>query len=170
MMTGLRKSVSGRLYLAVLGLALTLTADQAMAQVRAAYTKNVDEPGRRPYQLAASFIPSSCSTNGILYFCALDLPAVPTGKRLVVEHISMFVAVSGGTPDLLRFRNQNFNTLFWVQPTFTPRVNFPGQFFLDRPVDVYYEPDDTPNVGLQLTAPLSVAEITVHGYLIDAVN
>jgi hypothetical protein len=170
MMAGLRKSITGCFHLWVLALALHLIANQAAAQPRAALTKNVDEPGRRPYQVEGSIIPSTCSFNSVLYFCRVDFPVVPTGKRLVVEHVSTFVVVDGGSPDSLRFMTPLGGTAFWVQPIFTPRVNIAGHFFLDRPVVVYYEPGDTPQVLLQLTAPPIVAQFTVHGYLIDATN
>ena len=132
--------------------------------------KNVDEAGRAPYQVSTLFLPSACTFNSVLYFCRLDLPAVPAGKRLIVEHLSMFVAVNNGSPDSVRFLNSLGGDAFWVQPTFTPRVGNANHSFLDRSVLVYYEPGDTPQVLLALTAPLSSAEITVHGYLIDATN
>jgi hypothetical protein len=97
------------------------------------------------------------------------LPTVPTGKRLVLEHVSMFVALASGIPDLVRFSDPlTFRTRAYVQPTFTTRSIFPNHFFLDRPVHVYYGPDESPLFRLQMTGqPVSI-EVTVQGYLIDA--
>ena len=132
-------------------------------------TKNVDQPGRSPYQVTSLFSPSSCTFNSVLYFCPLSFPVVPAGKRLIIEHISMFVAESaGGSPDSLRFLNSFNGTAFWVQPTFTPRVGTPDHSFLDRPVLVYYDSGENPNVLLAVTKVLAAAEMSVQGYLIDA--
>jgi hypothetical protein len=146
-------------------------ANPAWGQPPTRSVKNVDEKGRVPYQTTQLIITSTCSFNSILYFCDHTLPAVPAGKRLVVEHITMFAALASGVPDSLRFLNPVSNgTLFWVQPTFTPRAIDSAHSFLDRPVHVYYEPGQSPMIRLQTTGqPVSV-EFTVHGYLIDAEN
>jgi hypothetical protein len=170
MMSTLRKLVSGIAYVALLALTLHVASDQASAQIRPAYTKNVDEPGRTPYQTSNIFSPSSCSFNSVLYFCPLPLPTVPAGKRLIIEHVSIFVALNAGVPDSLRLQNSFNNNIFWVQPTFTQRALTPTHFFLDRQVLAYYEPGDTPKLLLAATGSLAAAEATVHGYLIDATN
>jgi hypothetical protein len=132
-------------------------------------TKNLDEKGRVPYQAAVLVITSACSTNGILYFCDQTLPTVPTGKRLVLEHVSMFVALASGVPDMVRFLDPfTHGTRAYVQPTFTTRSIAASHFLLDRPVHVYYEPDQTPIMRIQTTGqPVSI-ELTAQGYLIDA--
>ena len=152
------------------GLMMLATPELTQAQ-RPLPTKNVDEKGRIPYQIEQLLITSTCSSNGILYFCDHSLPAVPAGKRLVIEHVTMFAALATGVPDSFRFMHPVFlGTLFWVQPTFTPRAINGAHFFLDRPVTVYYEGGQEPMVRLQTTGqPISV-EFTIHGYLIDAVN
>lgn len=67
----------------VLVVGLVLTAAAAEAQVRPAAVKNVDEPGRVPYQHVFSAVPGADTGCG-LNFCTKDFPAVPAGKRLVV--------------------------------------------------------------------------------------
>jgi hypothetical protein len=150
----------------VMSLASPVWAEQPIRQV-----KNVDEKGRIPYQTEQLISTSTCSFNGVLYFCSHALPVVPAGKRLVVEHVTMFAALSSGDPDSLRFIDPITNgTLSWVQPTFSPRPSLPTHFFLDRPVHVYYEPNQVPSIRFSSTGqPVSI-EFTVHGYLIDAVN
>jgi hypothetical protein len=148
---------------------LVLTVGLAARPLLAADKKSA-EPTWVPYQTSNLFIPSSCTFNSVLYFCDVALPAVPAGQQLMVEHVSLFVAVDSGSPDSVRFLNSNHGTALWVQPVFTPRVNNPNHFFLDRSVTVYYTSGDTPHVLLALTAPLSSAEVTVHGKLSTAAN
>jgi hypothetical protein len=171
MMTPLRKLLPGilRLCLGFVALAPLESAGESL-RFRPVRTKNVDEPGRAPYQVSGLFVPSDCSFNGALYSCSLTLPVVPAGKRLVIEHLSMFVAVDGGSPDALRFLATPSGTAFFVQPTFTPRASNANHFFLDRPVLVYQEPGTIPGVLLTLTGLPSTAQLTVHGYLIGATN
>lgn len=144
--------------------------ERVQAQIRPAYTKNVDEKGRIPYQTEQLIITSTCTFNGFLYFCNHELPAVPAGKRLVIEQVTMFAALASGDPDSFRFIDAVSNgTLAWIQPTFSRRPTIPTHFFLDRPVHVYYEPNQTPSIRFSASGqPLSI-EFTVHGYLIDAV-
>lgn len=171
MMSRLRRLALGTFGIVGIGLVLVLHAGSAAAQTRAALTKNVDEPGRTPYQQSQIFSPSACTFNSVLYFCRLAFPSIPNGKRLVLEHASIFVAeTDSGAPDSLRFLNAFNGTALWVQPAFTPRVNTPSHFFLERDVLVYYEGGEIPTVLLAVTAPLAAAEMTVHGYLIDASN
>jgi hypothetical protein len=150
----------------VMSLASPVWGEQPIRQV-----KNVDEKGRIPYQTTQLIITSTCSFNGILYFCEHVLPTVPASKRLVVEHVSMFAALSSGAPDSLRFINPVSNgTLSWVQPTFSPRATISTHFFLDRPVHVYYEPNQVPSIRFSSSGPPVSIEFSVHGYLIDAEN
>ena len=114
--------------------------------------------------------PSTCTFNSVLYFCQVSLPAVPDGQRLIVEHVTTFWALSAGVPDSLRFLDSNNATLFWVQPTFTPRAITNTHFFLDRSVVVYYEPTTSPTLLLAMTAPPASIEVTLAGYLISATN
>jgi hypothetical protein len=153
------------------GLVLLASPETTQAQIRPVYTKNLDEKGRAPYQIEQLFIVSSCTFNGILYFCDHTMPAVPAGKRLVIEHITMFAALAGGVPDSVRFMHPVFfSTVFWIQPTFTTRAISGTHFFLDRPTNVYYEAGQTPILRLQTTGQPQSVEFTIHGYLIDAVN
>ena len=75
--------MTNRLLTLALAAALqTLYTPQLFAQARAALVKNVDEPGRSPYQ-AVQMTFNNCGVYGFAYF-----PAVPAGKRLVVTFVS----------------------------------------------------------------------------------
>jgi hypothetical protein len=79
--------VKTRLLACASGLALLVAlghfgAKPLMAQIRAALVKNVDEPGRTPYQSTAS-----CSVD-LIGECFANFATVPAGKRLIVQHLS----------------------------------------------------------------------------------
>ena len=157
----LNRFVMGTVVLGVIAVAAGLSARPALAAA-----KKKDAPKWDPYQLTALFLPSACTFNSVLYFCRVDLTPVPAGQLLTIEHVSLFVALNSGSPDSVRFLNSNGNA-FWVQPTFTQRVNA-SHYFLDRDVLVYYAGGDVPHILLAVTTPLAAAEVTVHGKLTTA--
>jgi hypothetical protein len=67
-----------------------LGADGAFGQIRPADTKNVDEPGRLPYEQVIEFSRFGCSTTNCSNFRLLggtflfDAPPGPAGKRLAL--------------------------------------------------------------------------------------
>ena len=154
----------------------SLAAGTASAQTRAALVKNVDEPGRTPYQTMVDFDPNPPVCSGAI--CIIRFPAVPAGKRLVVEHVSVLVGVSGGgQPSFLAFGDfavVNSNNIAIITPVFANTgINMGGVMFwaLDRPVRVYFEAGAVPKLKLILsTNPAFVGEASVVGYLIDATN
>ena len=75
--------------LAIAAAICAVIAPPAQAQVRPAVTKNVDEPGRIPYQVifqAAKGDPN-CGTN----FCVFFTPNVPANKRLVITNVAITI-------------------------------------------------------------------------------
>jgi hypothetical protein len=60
------------------------TTKPLLAQIRAAFVENVDEPGRSPYTSFATLNSNSCSGGGCLLFFA----QVPAGKRLIVTSVT----------------------------------------------------------------------------------
>ncbi len=63
-----------------------LAAPLAVAQVRPAAVKNVDEPGRVPYVQYFSALPGLSTGCGV-NFCDFYPPVVPAGKRLVITDV-----------------------------------------------------------------------------------
>ncbi|HXK01419.1 MAG TPA: hypothetical protein VMS37_03390 [Verrucomicrobiae bacterium] len=147
----------------------------AAAQVRPALVKNTDEPGRLPYQNMLSFSggDTSCPTST---FCIVQFPAVPAGKRLVVEQITILAIVAGGAPNFLAFGDffvTNEGNIAMVTPAFVAGGGILSStfYFLDRPVKVYYEPGTTPKVKIGAPGNFSLpSNMSLHGYLIDATN
>ncbi len=153
-------------------------AGPATAQVRAALVKNVDEPGRAPYQAQVEFNANSgCGGASACNF--VTFPAVPAGKRLVVQQLTILVGVvSPGQPTLLAFSNSPGCTNCgnralvsgWVNTGQTPGLST-FYWTVDRPVFVFYEAGETPQVKMYATANFAfVGNATLHGYLIDATN
>ena len=87
--------VAGLAALAVVG---AFTAKPLLAQIKAAFVQNVDEPGRNPFHVVRYFGLSSsgfqCDSNNT---CTASFGVVPTGKRLVVTNVSglVFAATPG---------------------------------------------------------------------------
>jgi hypothetical protein len=157
------------------GVTLSLTAQKAISQIRAALTKNVDEPGRLPYQAEVDF--GGCS--GGNSFCIVAFPPVPAGKRLVVEEVTALAFVrNGGQVNLFAFGDgviTNTGNVAIMQPTFTPLFaadSFSVAWSIDKQIKVYYEPGTTPKVKIQASVGFGAlgSNMTLHGYLIDATN
>lgn len=73
-------------------------AKPVLAQVRAALTQNVDEPGRNPYQQQFFSYLSNCQAGS--QFCNFNFPAVPANSRLVLTNISGYVDMANaGQPN-----------------------------------------------------------------------
>lgn len=158
----------------VSGFFLSIVADRAIAQVRAALVKNIDEPGRMPYQQLVQFSTSECVS---VLFCIVSFNPVPAGKRLVVEHVSMLVFVQdGGQPNLLAFGDgfsTNTGNVAILENDFKVGRSVLGQtaWSFSRPDRVYYEAGQTPKVKVGASAAFGFdGNASLHGYLIDATN
>lgn len=144
----------------------------ALAQVRPAYVKNVDEPGRSPYQQMREF--NACANQN----CQIAFDPVPAGKRLVVERLTMLLGVvTTGAPNFVAFGvgfSSNTGNKAIVEPAFVRAGSPLGsvQFWaLDREARVYYGPGEIPNVKVFASASFGfVGNMSLHGYLIDASN
>jgi hypothetical protein len=159
-------------------LAVVLIAGTAAAQVRPAYVKNVDEPGRAPYQQMVNFslgFPTTCD----LAMCVISFNAVPAGKRLIVEHVTMLAYVRDGRPMFLAFGENaviNRDNIAIVGGGFTDTGIESGVgnrwFTLDRAVKVCYEAGTIPKLKLRYSGSLGLgsSNASLHGYLIDANN
>ncbi len=157
-------------------LLLSLTAQKAISQIRAALSKNVDEPGRLPYQAEVDFGGSCFGGNS---FCIVAFPPVPAGKRLVVEHVTALAFVrNGGQVNLFAFgdgNSTNTGNVALLQPTFSALYAadaFEFAWSIDKPIKLYYEPGTTPKVKIQASVGFGAfaSNMTLHGYLIDAAN
>jgi len=130
----------------------------ALAQVRAALVKNIDEKGRIPYQAIAT-----CPTPVAGISCAAAFPAVPVNRRLVIQHINAeFNKVAGFEPTaaISFIGDDNLNRRF-VIPTFA-RVGTTN-YGINSPLLAYVEAGRV--VSLEAFGSISQAQLT--GYLVD---
>ena len=121
-----------------------------LAQVRAALVKNIDEKGRSPYQADSSCIPAPMNTS-----CGALFPAVPAGKRLVIEYVNADTP-SGSAAALV---NTSTNADYPL-PTF---LRFNPSYGISAPVLIYVEAGQ--QVKLNSTGTVTSAHIT--GYVVD---
>ena len=140
----------------------------AVAQTRAALVQNVDEPGRNPYQETQFTIcggPQNCN---------FTFAVVPSGKRLVLTHVSGFVDVRGGTlPNSnveSNFGGNQFATVFFAG---TRGTVFAGatRIVYNSDVLAYFGPGEQPSgfYGLFSTTDtfLNAGSLTLTGYYIN---
>ena len=153
----------------------SLLAEPVSAQ-RAVPITNADERGRVPYNLTVEF-----STSGCLFNCSnfalfsdttmlFDAPAVPTGKRLIVEWVSASLPASSSA-NSISFQSsriianqralwQYHGPYYGVSGT-DLRGMSSGAFFS-------YGPGETPHIRVYLTAASGfLASISIGGYLIE---
>ena len=168
---------------AVFGL---LNAGPAIAQaVRAALVKNVDEPGRNPYQGFVAFNGSVAAAPDGSYFCQqppsaptcfLIFPFVPAGKRLVVESLTGTVRVqSPAFPSAvtLQASDPSFRNVVSVPSELLLGHDFGGgafQYGANAVFKAYVEPGGDVRVTVAATgAPgaLQGGSVALGGYLVD---
>jgi hypothetical protein len=164
------------------GVLFTWGGREAAAQIRAALVKNVDEPGRTPYQTTSGVVGGGCFTgscaniSGDANAVMFDLPPIPAGKRWVVNMASGGFTEGTGRVTQIELRDGRgfivFDNLKWIFSgpyglgTVFNSVNFSEQLF------VTFDPGETPTVRVSTSTP-SVANyfvLTFSGYLIDAAN
>ena len=172
-MTKLLRSI-----IAAAGLSFVLPASQILADnaprppTTPSFTSSVDEPGRIPYQFTlAQLCPSPPSPFG----CQANLPPVPTGKRLVIQHWSLSGQISSGGTSVLatlqKFSMGSFlaNYSVTMPPLFlVSSQNSNLLFAFDQLTQVYVDPGTT--VAVSVFAPVNfVGPVTyfVSGYLLD---
>jgi hypothetical protein len=136
-------------------------AKPLMAQIRAALVKNIDEPGRAPYQNS-----NHCTTSGPINFCGGQFATVPLGKRLVVQHVSISFFCSPActySPVLIGIEGQAGADAMaaYVMPVGSQDGS------VDQNILLYIEPGNTPIFATNFTSSHSSAKITLTGYLVD---
>jgi hypothetical protein len=148
--------------LAVLG---RFYAVPVMAQVRAALVKNIDERGRIPYtQFAFCSDPLSGS-------CTASFSAVPSNKRLVIEHVNLFVDMQSSSSLLSNVLfGDNFGAPLYIFGQLQSSNISEGNIYVaNQPLLAYFEAGQTPFFGAaaQSTGSPILARLWITGYLVD---
>ena len=139
-------------------------AAPAFAQVRAALMQDRDSKARNVYQT----INLNCGYQ--VSICSVDLPVVPAGKRLIIEHISG-ESDTVGANDLYRISLWIKNTaavayLEFGAANLTPNNLYARPF--NQPVFASFDAGQTPQLTLQTTGVTGFAwQAAISGYMID---
>lgn len=124
-------------------------------------TSSVDDPGRTPYQFFKNLQLCVATT------CQVTTPAVPTGKRLVVQHVSAFGALTspGNTVEVVVSAGPT------VLSTFAPPVfgTVNQGFAFDQTVLGYADAGSTVTVFISTNGSFqnAASDFVVTGYLLD---
>ena len=122
------------------------TAKPLMAQIKAAFVQNVDEPGRNTYQETHS---GNCPPLN-QRLCTFYFAAVPAGKRLVLTNVSGYIDVRNGSlPNAIIESNLgNIPNALVFLPAIRGAVQVGGtRMVYNSEVKAYYVPGGTP-IGL----------------------
>jgi hypothetical protein len=150
-------------------------------------TKSVDEPGRTPY-LAKQAFGLTCQPTTFEEMrrgrqCNATFPAVPAGKRLVIQQVSGDLIIDsfvGADPLLVTgiVQGQTAQTAHFVTVAFfTHATDLTASFFHEiyrfkEAVVTYVDPGDAPQVAVlydtdRLAANLLGGSVTISGYVVD---
>jgi hypothetical protein len=131
-----------------------------------ALTSSVDDPGRIAYQTIQ--FQQNC-----LNQCNLRFPAVPSGHRLVIQHVSGFMSMNGlpksVTVSLAKdgVSNSGTSTFFATVAgnSFSPQ-SFISAF--DQPTQYYIDAAGTPTIIANAdNSSITNSQVTLTGYLLD---
>jgi hypothetical protein len=143
-------------------------AKPLLAQIRAALVKNIDEPGRTPYQ-SSQF----CSTPGNTV-CSADLTPVPAGKRLIVQHLSGLVSCQSINANCeLQFNYVLLGTkgqfsFIGGDAAYAPMQTSANSLTaINQDVRLYVEPGGVPEYQMIFNSGPVAANVTITGYLVD---
>jgi hypothetical protein len=130
------------------------------ALVKAALVKNVDERGRVPY--IAEIVCSSLAA-----ICSANIPAVSSGKRLVIEHVSGLIQINpAGRVRIVRLTyNGGANNLAFLHAS--PSNSVDPLFVISEPVVVYIEAGQSAFFEFDGSVGPTSASVILSGYLVD---
>jgi hypothetical protein len=149
--------------LAVLG---KFYAVPLVAQVRAAIVQDRDAKARNFYQS----VQSCFNVNNP---CVIDFPAVPTGKRLIIEQVSAVATLptaAAGTIDLIELRGAGGSNVFQFLPVTASIGNFGGQvqYATNQTVLAAYDAGQIPEVDTFVASGSTFTVLaSISGYMID---
>ena len=149
--------------LAVLG---KFYAVPLVAQVRAAIVQDRDSKARNLYQAV-----DSCFN--VANPCVIAFPAVPAGKRLIIEQVSALATLptaAAGTIDMIELRGANGSNVFQFLPVVPSIGNFGGQvqYATNQTVLAAYDAGQVPQVDAFVASGATFTVLaSISGYMID---
>ncbi len=180
----LRRLVVVTMILLAVAAVVTITRSDVVAQIRAALVKNVDEPGRTPWETRSGFLPNGGGcylptdcynySDGVGH-AVFDLRAVPAGKRWIVQSVTGGLVNGYGRATNITLSNSRgaiiFDGMKWIYGgPFFEGTDFGAGVFSSN-IYAVFGPGETPTVRVTATPNLSGYSVIVFsGYLIDASN
>lgn len=176
--------VAGAVLLASLAMFIAFAHTTASAQVRPALVKNVDEPGRTPWETRSQFLPNAggcyVPTDCVDYadgsgYAVFNLRTVPAGKRWVVTSATGGLVNGDGRITNITLGNSRGGIIFdgakWIYGgPFYKGTDFGAATFTAN-LFATFGPGETPVVRVTGDPNLSGYTVIVFsGYLIDATN
>ncbi len=176
--------LAGAGVLGVLAAFLALTRTETFAQVRAALTKNIDEPGRTPWETRSQFLPNAGGCFGTSdcfnysdgpTFAVFDLRPVPAGKRWVVQSVTGGLVNGNGRTNTIELGSPRgplvFDGMKWIfGGPFSAGTSF-GSAIFSANLFATFGPGETPSLRVTASPNLiGYSVIVFSGYLIDATN
>ena len=170
---------AGLASLSVMG---TYTAKPLLAQIKAAFVQNVNEPGLNPYQFYVSFKQGFTFPQGVGTCagaqCNFVLPPVPTGKRLVITNITgnIFVDTPGITQPVLLFGGGVTFEIPTLPAGSYLAINsnqLSNMIGINAPILAYFDPGMKPTIAILATALISDSQglttgsIVLSGYYVN---
>ena len=158
--------------LAILAVIGKFYAVPLYAQVKAALVQDRDSQGRNAYY---NLLSNANSQGGACHnTCWVDFPAVPTGKRLIVQQVSVFAQYTSAgapAPAAIELRAVTANVNISESVPFSPVLNNYGAetwYFARMPVHTYYDAGQTPRVVTYSPSGAAYNMTTsISGYMID---
>ena len=165
-------SLVSSMFLLAIGCIGVTTSYVSAATVRPALVKNSDEPGRTPYEVQAQYYYAGCNigcsdAGSYLDTVYFRLPAVPAGKRWVIQHISGYIpTTSGGSVSLSSITDSKLKWSFYG-----PLFPLNGVSGFSSQVFTTFGPGEIPLVDIYATSHANIiCDIIISGYLIDSEN
>jgi len=143
----------------ILGALSLWTTPRLLAQVRAAIVKNVDEPGRTPYQATLT-----CHT-GNNTICFATAAPIPANTRLVLRHVGAEFDIAATKQIIQALITGASNGGAILTPRLMANNSTEDIWTSNEDVLAYYEAGETP--GLQVAGGPADNRAILSGYLID---
>jgi hypothetical protein len=130
-----------------------------LAQVRAALVQNRDEPSRNFYRQNLGTLGSQPT---------LTLPAVPPGKRLIIQHVNLGVFTT--VPDSIQqiFLDNSAGGVSYFPATYMATASGLNDYVVNESVLVNFEAGDVPKLQIFSISGGNTSVLgQISGYMID---
>ena len=127
--------------------------------------QDVDQRGRNSYQ---AYLP--CLTTAANNVCTILFPAVPSGKRLVVEHVSASIGIPSASDPLNVVQFGGGNSIFQFLTVHGPTAPFFGavNYTVSEPTFATFDASTVPEVDIfAISSGPWNAHASITGYMIN---